>query len=177
MRTMGLVLLLFLLVMSCDKNDGSGSGQAVDPPIDSSGEETPPPTVPVSEGDAPYSGGWKGSVIVKDLSPNLCPYPDKLLETTQTWSVIGDSVQVAELLVVNRERLTYYWRGTIRNDTLEMTSKRNVDCGGALKLTQITFKAPIVALADSFRIDGYTLYDICKPNCKFDFTYQLSKAK
>jgi hypothetical protein len=179
MRTVGpLVLLLMWLcavVVACDKDSPPASNPVVTPPGPDG--ETPPPALPPSAGAAPYSGGWSGTVTVKDVKPELCSFRDKTLEVTQAWTVIGDSVHVQELIVIDRERNTYNWRGTIRNDSLAMVSKRNVLCGSSEQLLQITFKAPITASADKYNVQGYTLYTICEPNCTFEFTYQMSKAK
>jgi len=177
MRTVGSVFLLVMwlsaVVIGCDKD--SPPDPVVTPP--DSDEETPPPALPPSAGAAPYSGGWSGVVTVKDVDSAVCSFRDKTLEVTQAWTVIGDSVHVEEIIVINRERNTYNWRGTIRNDSVSMVSKRLVQCGAGTKLEQIAFKAPITASADSYNVQGYTLYTLCDPNCTFEFTYQMSKAK
>lgn len=177
MRTVSplVVLLLWLsiIVAACGK-DSPNSNSPVPPATD---EETPPPTLPPSAGAAPYSGGWSGTVTVKDVNPARCTFRDKTLEVTQAWTVIGDSVQIEELIAIDRERKTYYWRGTIRNDTLSIISKRNELCSMGTQLHQMALKVPITVSVDSYNAEGYTLYSICDPNCAFEFTYKISKSK
>ena len=171
-------VLLFILMLligtgSCDKSDsGNPTPNA---PADTTADETPPPDAPPSAGSAPYSGRWTGTIAVTDVHPNFCVYPDKLVETSQSWTVRGDSVQVSEIIVVNNERLTYYWRGTIRNDTLQMESRRYERCAGDRQLRQLKLKAPIKAASNTYSLEGFSVYNVCEPNCTFEFAYQLRK--
>jgi len=168
------MLLFAVAIGACDKSDSNGpSGPST--PADPADEETPPPDAPPSTGTAPYSGRWSGTIAVTDVYPNFCVYPDKLVETAQSWTVRGDSVQVAEIIVVNNERQTYYWRGTIRNDTLEMLSRRYERCSGDRLLRQLRLKAPIKATATGYNLEGFSVYDVCQPNCTFEFAYLLHK--
>ena len=167
------ILVLLFIAMSCDKSSsGNGSPRQ---PADTSAEETPPPDAPPSAGTAPYSGRWSGTIAVTDVNPNLCAYPDKQLETAQSWTVRGDSVQVEELIVVNSERKTYYWRGTIRNDTLQMESRRYERCAGVSLLRQLKLKASLKVVAGTYSLEGFTVYNICEPNCIFEYAYNMRK--
>lgn len=166
-------VVLFAAAAACDKsNSGNPTPNA---PADTSDEETPPPDGPPSTGSAPYSGRWLGTITVTDVDSNACIYPDKLVETTQGWTVQGDSVQVAELIAVNSERRTYYWRGTIRNDTLQMESKRYERCPGGVSLRQLRLKAPIKMVNNTYRLEGFSAYKVCEPNCVIELAYQLRK--
>lgn len=168
------LIVLYTAIGACDKSD-SGRPTGPSSPADTSDEETPPPDAPPSAGSAPYSGRWSGTVTITDVNPNFCVYPDKLVEVAQSWTVQGDSVQVAEIVVINSERKTYYWRGTIRNDTLEMLSKRYERCAGENRLRQLKLKAPIKAAANTYGLEAYTVYDVCEPHCTFEWAYQLRK--
>ena len=162
------------VIIACSKNDSSSSA-GPRAPADTADEETPPPDAPPSAGSAPYSGRWSGTITVTDIDSAYCVHPDKLLETAQGWTVRGDSVQVSEIIVVNSERQTFYWRGTIRNDTLQMESKRYERCAGQISLRQLRLKAPITMVNNTYSLEGFTVYNLCEPNCRFEYAYQLRK--
>jgi hypothetical protein len=176
------VILLSGILMACQK-DSSTTTTPLDPnprppgggPL--SGDSTPPPTAPPSAGVAPYSGTWTGMVTVRDSFPNYCTFTDKLMDVRQEWTVLGDSVQVRETLRIDATDWTYYWRGAVKNDTLNMTSKRYVNCFGERRLREMAIRAPVRAVGDSFRVEATIPYSMCPPDCVFVFTYRFSKAR
>lgn len=102
---------------------------------------------------------------------------DKSLVITLKCTVLGDSVHIEETVDEDNDRFTNYWRGTIKNDTLEMASRRNINCFGEVKLREMVIKAPVVSLPDKYRVQATTVYSMCPPDCIFIYSYDLSKAK
>lgn len=114
---------------------------------------------------------------MRDSFPAFCYFADKSLEIALQCTVLGDSVHMAESMTIGTDTYPYYWRGTIKNDTLEMVSRRNVNCFGEMKLREMVIKAPVVSLSDRYRVQATTVYSMCPPDCIFIFSYDLSKAK
>ena len=160
-------MLLSCILPACKKDTHSTVAQQTPPP--------PPPPPPT--GLAPYSGKWTGTIDVTAQHPDLCYWNGGTVSITQNWIVVGDSVHVEDNMKDNGGTYTYYWRGTIRNDTLEIISKRNINCFGEVKSNEIVVKAPISSLIDKYRIQTSALYSPCPPNCIFLFSFTISKAK
>ena len=137
---------------------------------------TQQPSAP-STGSAPYSGMWRGIINVTEQYPDLCAWNGGVVATTQTWTVIGDSVQVEDTMKDNGGTYVYYWSGTIRNDTLEMISKRNINCFGEAKSLELVVKAPILSLIDKYSIETSAVYSPCPPDCVFVYNFIISKSK
>lgn len=114
---------------------------------------------------------------VRDSFPNNCTFTDKLVDVRQEWTVLGDSVQVREVMTIEATDWTYYWRGTLKNDTLHMTSKRYVNCFGERQLREMVIRAPVRTASDSLRVEAVVPYSMCMPYCVFVFSYRLSKAR
>jgi hypothetical protein len=180
-----LFVLLFSILFACKKDDPSTPDPVVTPPpppppppaAPPTGGPTPPPSAPPLAGSAPYSGTWSGTATVRDSFPDFCYFTDKSLEIILNCTVLADSVHVEETIKDDTRTFTYYWRGTIKKDTLEMVSRRNVNCFGETKLREMVIKAPITALTDKYRVQASSVYSMCPPNCIFIFTYDLSKPK
>lgn len=180
-----LFILLFAVLIACKKDTPSGTAPIAAPPlypipptVPGPEQPTPPPTAPPASGLQPYSGIWKGTATVRDSFPTLCHFLDPSLEITMNWTVLGDSVHVAEIVKSDPGDFTYYyWRGIIKDDTLEMVSRRGITCFGELGLKEMRIKAAIASLSDRYRLQASTVYSMCLPDCIFEFTYNLSKAK
>ena len=158
------IIFMMLLCISpgCKKNTDSTLTQ-----------QTPTP----SPGPAAYSGTWRGIINVTEQNPDLCTWGGGVVGTTQNWTVVGDSVQVEDISEDNGGIYTNYWLGTIRNDTLEMISKRNVNCFGEARSLEIVVKAPILSLIDKYSIETSAVYSLCPPDCVFVYNFKISKAK
>src|SRR5215203_2818524 len=161
-------ILFFFVLPACKKDTHSSVVQQQLPP--------PPPPAPPT-GAAPYSGKWTGTIIVTVQNPDLCSWNGGTVSITQNWIVVGDSVHVEDILKDNGGTYTYYWLGTIKKDTLEMISKRNINCFGEVKSNEIVVKAPISSLVDKYSIQTSALYSPCPPDCIFEFNFMISKAK
>ena len=180
-----LFLLLFAVLFGCEKDEPAAPAAVVTPPpppppppaTPVSGNPTPPPGAPPSAGSAPYSGTWTGTATVRDSFPDYCYFTDKSLEINLQCTVLGDSVHIAETIKDTTGTFSYNWRGTIKNDTLEMVSRRSVNCFGETKLREMVIKAPVVSLPDKYRVQATTVYSMCPPDCIFIFSYELSKPK
>lgn len=173
-----IIFILIVCILPVCKKDTQSTYTPPGPPPPPAGPgPTPPPTAPPSSGSAPYSGKWTGNISVKDSLPAVCYYLNHNLQTTQNWTVLADSVQVEEIIIDGNTTWVYYWRGTIRNDTLEMSSKRNINCGGEIKLREILVKAPITSLADKYSVQTSSVYIQCPPDCIFIYSYVMSKPK
>jgi len=164
LRTTVIFMLLFCISPGCKKDTHSTVSQ-----------QPPAPDPPT--GSAPYSGKWTGIINVTERYPDLCTWNGGTVGITQNWIVIGDSVQVEDIAKDNGGTYTSYWRGTIRNDTLEMISKRNINCFGEVKSTEVVVKAPISSLIDKYSIQTSAVYSMCPPDCVFVYNFIISKAK
>ena len=162
LRTTVFFMLLFCISPGCRKDTNSTDTQ--EPPASSTGS-------------ARYSGSWRGVISVSALYPDLCAWNGDLVGITQNWTVMGDSVHVEDIAKDNSGTYTYYWHGTIRNDTLEMISKRDINCFGEAKSLEIVVKAPILSLIDKYSIETSAVYSPCPPDCVFVFNYIISKTK
>jgi hypothetical protein len=140
-------------------------------------QQAPPPPPPPPLGSAPYSGKWTGIIDVTAQHPDLCYWNGGRVSITQNWIVVGDSVQVEDIMKDSGGTFTYYWRGTIRKDTLEMISKRTVNCFGEVRFNEIVVKAPISSLTDMYSIQTSVVYSMCPPNCVFVFDFIMTKPK
>ena len=156
-----MIFILFFLTLTACKKD-------TDPAIN--------PNTTVT-GSAGYAGKWTGSVTVTEINPTLCYWSGGPAEITQNWTVTGDSVKVEEIVKDNSGTYYYSWNGTIRNDTLEMISIRNINCFGVVQPNQIVVKSPISTLADRYSIQTSANYSPCPPNCLFVYHFNLSKPK
>lgn len=143
-------LLLFWLLFGCGKD--------TPPNVD----QQPPATDP-----ARYSGSWTGTLTVTELNPTVCYWSGGPAEITQNWTVTGDSVKVEEIAKDNTGIYTDHWLGTIRNDTLEMVSKRDINCFGVFNSIQIVVRSRISSLADKYSIQTSANYTPCPPDCRF----------
>src|SRR5215218_7778797 len=93
------IFMLFFCISPACKKDTHPTGTLQPPP-------PPPPAAPT--GSAPYSGKWTGTINVTPQHPELCYCSGGIVETTQNWVVVGDSVQVEEILKDNGGTYTYY---------------------------------------------------------------------
>lgn len=160
LHTMMIFMLFFSTLTGCKKD--------TDPAVNAN--------TPVT-GSAGYAGKWTGSVRVTEINPTLCYWSGGEAVITQNWSVSGDSVKVEEIVSDNSGTYYYSWNGTIRNDTLEMISIRNINCFGAARTIQVVVKSPILSLADRYTIQTSADYSPCPPNCLFVYHFSLSKPK
>lgn len=154
---------LVILVLSCKKektSSGSNTNIATEYP-----------------GDKPYSGLWSGTVVEKDSLPSLCRFVESNWKVLQKWLVKGDSVFIDETILLNYETLKYNWKGTIKNDTLDILSSRNINCFGIVSLSEVFIKAPITISVDNYNFQTRTIYPMCLPNCIFILNYNMSKTK
>jgi hypothetical protein len=164
LQTKVIFILLLCILPACRKDTHSSA--------------TPqPPVLPPPAGSAPYSGKWTGIINVTAKYPDLCYWSGGTVAITQNWVVVGDSVQVEDIMKDSGGTYTYYWRGIIRNDTLEMTSKRNISCSGVMNAMEMVVKTPISSLTDKYSIQTSADYVPCPPNCAFVFDFIISKSK